>query len=115
MDQFVAHLGEPPQYPSGYVIFLQPARDDFFESPTPEEGAKIQEHFLRLQELTQAGIVLFAGPCTDQIGPGIVIFEAANEDEARKLMNADPAVAAGVFTAELHPVGFSLLRERDRN
>ncbi len=114
LDQFVKHLGSPPPYLSGYVMFLNPARDDFFESPTPEEGAKIQEHFTRLHELTKAGVVLFAGPCTDQIGPGIVLFEASSEAEAREIMEADPAVASGVFTAELHPIGFSLLRERDR-
>lgn len=114
MDQFVAHLGAPPQYISGYVMLLNPAREDFFENPDPAEGAKIQEHFQLLQKLTKEGVVLFAGPCTDQIGPGIVIFEASSEEEARELMENDPAVAAGVFTAELHPIGFSLMRERDR-
>ena len=114
MDQFVKELGMPPQYLSGYLMVLNPAREDFFENPTPEENAKIQEHFLRLQELTQEGVVLFAGPSTDEIGPGIVLFEAASEEEARRMLETDPAVSSGVFTAELHPIGFSLLRERDR-
>lgn len=114
MDQFVKELGMPPRYLSGYLMLLNPAREDFFENPDPADAAKIQEHFQRLQQLTQEGVVLFAGPSTDQIGPGIVIFEAESEDAAREIMEADPAVASGVFTAELHPLGFSLLRERDR-
>ncbi len=115
MDQFVNHLGAPPPYPSGYLILLNPSREDFFDTgPTPEEGAAIQQHFVRLQEQMNEGAVLFAGPCTDEIGPGVVLFEATSEEEAKAFMNADPAVEAGVFTAELHPIGFSLLRERDR-
>jgi uncharacterized protein len=33
----------------------------------------------------------------------IAIFEATDEAAARKFMEADPVVAAGVMTAELHP------------
>ena len=44
----------------------------------------------------------------------VVLFEAASEEEARRMLETDPAVSSGVFTAELHPIGFSLLRERDR-
>jgi uncharacterized protein YciI len=82
--------------------------------PTPEEDAVIQEHFVRLQEFAREGVVLFAGPCTDGVGPGIVLIEAASEAEAQTLMSDDPAVAAGVMRAMLHPINFSLLRERDR-
>src|SRR6056297_2247069 len=104
----------PPAQPSGWLITLQPVREGFFDAPTPEEGAAIQEHFLRLLRMTREGVVLFAGPCTDEVGPGIVIFEAPDEAAARRIMEEDPAVAAGVFAAKLHPINFSLLRERDQ-
>lgn len=39
---------------------------------------------------------------------------AAAAARARAFMKADPAVAAGVFEAALHPINFSLVRERDR-
>jgi len=41
---------------------------------------------------------------------GIAIFEAADEAAARKFMEEDPAVVAGVMTAELHP--FSVVLQR---
>jgi len=117
MDQYAARFAgpEPGARPSGWLLLLNPAREDFFETgPTPEEGASIGGHFRRLLEQTRAGVVLFAGPCTDEVGPGIVLFEAADEAAARAFMEADPAVAAGTFRAELHPINFSLMRERDR-
>jgi uncharacterized protein YciI len=42
---------------------------------------------------------------------GIAIFEANDEAAARKFMEADPAVAAGVMTAELHPFAVVLQRK----
>jgi len=118
MDQFAARFADGDDAggrPSGWLLLLNPAREDFFETgPTPEEGASIGGHFRRLLEQTRAGVVLFAGPCTDEVGPGIVLFEAADEAAARAFVEADPAVAAGTFRAELHPINFSLLRERDR-
>ena len=113
LDGMVEAIG-PPSAPMGWVLLLQPTREGFFDAPTPEEGAAIQQHFLRLLRMTREGDVLFAGPCTDEAGPGIVIFEAPDEAAARKVMEEDPAVAAGVFSAKLHPISFSLLRERDR-
>jgi uncharacterized protein len=43
---------------------------------------------------------------------GVVVFEAADEDAARRFMAADPAVVAGVMTATLHPSSLALLRGR---
>ena len=42
---------------------------------------------------------------------GIAIFEAADEDAARKFMQEDPAVAGGLMTAELHPFAVALQRK----
>jgi uncharacterized protein len=41
---------------------------------------------------------------------GIAIFEAADEEAARKYMLEDPAVAGGLMTAELHPFAVALQR-----
>jgi len=114
MNRVVETLGVPGAS-EGFVAFLRPTRADFFETaPTPEEGAALRAHFVRLRSMTREGTVLFAGPCTDGIGPGIVLFEAADEASARKMIEEDPAVSSGVFGAEVHPIRFSLLRERDR-
>ncbi len=42
---------------------------------------------------------------------GIAIFEAADEADARAFMEADPAVAAGLMTAEVHPFAVVLQRK----
>jgi uncharacterized protein YciI len=114
LDRFGERFGSVEKQ-TGYLVMLRPTREDLMTTgPTPEEDAAIQEHFVRLQELAREGVVLFAGPCTDGVGPGIVLIEAASEAEAQTLMSDDPAVAAGVMSATLHPINFSLLRERDR-
>ncbi|MCA9293725.1 MAG: SRPBCC domain-containing protein [Phycisphaerales bacterium] len=97
-----------------WVYLIQPTRNDFIETMTDAERTTIGEHFQYLLKLTQQGQVILAGPCTDMKAPGIVVFQAADETAARHIMESDPAVAAGVFGAELHPMRLSLLRERDR-
>ena len=42
---------------------------------------------------------------------GIAIFQAPDETAARRFMESDPAVVAGVMTAELHPFAVALERK----
>lgn len=88
-----------------YVIHL--TRPEAVSSPTEEESAAIDDHFVRLQHACSVGAVRLAGPATDGAF-GIVIFEAEDETAARSFMAEDPAVRAGVMTAELHPFHVSL-------
>ena len=83
------------------------------DDATDEESEVVGRHLNYLQRLLTEGRLLMAGPCIDGEGPGIIVFEAADEAEARATMEADPAVVAGVFSAELHPFRASLLRSRD--
>jgi uncharacterized protein YciI len=69
----------------------------------------MRAHLAYLRSLLDAGKLLLAGPSLDPPF-GIIVFEAENEDEARRLIEADPSVAAGVQTPELHPFRASLLR-----
>ena len=103
---------------SGWVyLFTGFSRPDLLKTMTDDERAILSDHSAYLRDLTKRGGVVFAGPCTDldspNRGPGIVIIEAGGEDEARSVMENDPAVKHGLFVAELHPLRFSLLRERD--
>ncbi len=41
---------------------------------------------------------------------GVVIFSAESQSEAERIMNDDPAVKAGLMTAELHPFCVSLVK-----
>jgi uncharacterized protein YciI len=80
---------------------------------TKEDQAVLGRHFVRFQEAAKSGQLILAGR-TSEPGDktfGIAIFEAPDEDAARKFMQEDPAVAGGLMTAELHPFAVVLQRE----
>jgi hypothetical protein len=54
------------------------------------------------QEPVRRACQSHAGPSLDPPF-GIIVFEAATEEEARRLIDADPSVASGLKTPELHP------------
>jgi uncharacterized protein len=83
------------------------------ENWTEKENKIVSEHFNHLKALTEEGVVIIAGRTLnmDDEGFGIVIFEAETELEARKMMEADPAVADGVMTAKLYPYSVALMRK----
>lgn len=60
--------------------------------------------FLRRQ--TEAGRIVATGPVLDQADDlmGISIVSAANLEQARKIVDEDPAVKAGRLKAEIRPV-----------
>ena len=80
---------------------------------TKEDKAALDRHFNRFKEATQSGQLILAGR-TQEPGDktfGIAIFMAADEAAARKFMENDPAVVAGLMTAELHPFALALERK----
>lgn len=89
------------------------SRPDLLQTMTAEESATLGEHARYIQQLTSLGVVVVAGPCTDMKGPGIVVFQTVNAPAARDIMENDPAVKAGIFKAELHPMRLSSVRGRD--
>ncbi|PYK16033.1 MAG: hypothetical protein DME55_12870 [Verrucomicrobia bacterium] len=95
-----------------YVLTLVP-RLHTDSAWTKEDNAVLERHFARFQEATKSGQLILAGR-TSEPGDktfGIAIFEAADEDAARKFMQEDPAVAGGLMTAELHPFAVALQRK----
>jgi len=80
---------------------------------TADDEAAVVRHYRRLKEGVERGQVILAGK-TDEPGDltfGLVIFEAEDEAAARAYMAADPAVVAGIMTAELRPYRVALLRK----
>src|SRR6266487_2003679 len=95
-----------------YVLRLVP-RLNSDANWTKEDKTVLERHFARFQEATKSGQLILAGR-TKEPGDktfGIAIFEAADEDAARKFMQEDPAVAGGLMTAELHPFVVGLQRK----
>lgn len=94
-----------------YLYRIQPVRTAMLaDGPTPEEEAAVHGHFEYLSRLTAEGVVTLAGRTlnTDETSFGIVIFLAEDDAAARSIMTSDPAVAAGVFRAELFPYRVAL-------
>lgn len=87
-----------------YIYRLEVTRPDMLtDGPTSEEERFLADHFSFLKAQAEDGIVMLAGR-TDTTGPetyGVVIFEAGDDEGARLVMAADPAVAGGVMTGEL--------------
>ena len=97
---------------SQYLYKIQPTRQGMLaQGPTPEEERIVGEHFAYLERLTGEGVVILAGRTlnTDSSSFGIVIFQAASDEEAGAIMKADPAVQGGVMRAELYPYRIALM------
>lgn len=95
-----------------YVLRLVP-RLHAISAWTKEDEAVLGRHFVRFQNAAKSGQLILAGR-TSEPGDktfGIAIFEAPDEDAARKSMQEDPAVAGGLMTAELHPFAVALERK----
>jgi uncharacterized protein YciI len=80
---------------------------------TKEDNMALDRHFTRFKLAVEKGELILAGR-TKEPGDktfGIAIFEAADEAAARSFMESDPAVVAGLMTAELHPFAVALQRK----
>jgi uncharacterized protein YciI len=94
-----------------FLYRIKPVRAEMLaEGPTDQEIAIIGEHFAYLERLVSKGVVLMVGRTliTDERSFGIVVFVKASEEEARALMEADPAVKNSVMEAELFPFTVAL-------
>jgi len=92
-----------------YLIVLKPPRPTFVTDATDEESAAVGEHFEYLKKLLSDGVLIMAGR-TDGAEMGLVVLTATNEAAGEAIMNADPAVKAGVFSAKLYPYRLALLK-----
>jgi uncharacterized protein YciI len=95
-----------------WIYFLNVPREDFANTMTEDEERVWDEHFERLKKLFSDGILVMAGPTLGRVNTGLVIFEADDEEAARRIMEADPAIVAGFASGELRQIKLSLLRGR---
>lgn len=89
-----------------WLYLVRPTRPEMLVSGlTAEEQATIGRHAAYCDDLGKAGVMLMVGR-TQTTTPdtlGISVFVAADEAEARRIMENDPAVKEGVMKAELYP------------
>lgn len=93
-----------------WIYFIRPPRENFAATMTEAEGEVWSQHFERLKRMEREGTLVLAGPTLGARNDGIVIFEAPDEEAARKVMNEDPTIVAGFATGELRPFRVSLMR-----
>ncbi|HSF39624.1 MAG TPA: YciI family protein [Thermoanaerobaculia bacterium] len=101
--------------PSQYLYTVHATRLEMLsEGPTSEETAIVDEHFSYLKDLAEKGTVLLVGRTqnNDETTFGLVIFQAGSEEEARAIMNGDPAVAHGIMHGRLYPYRIALKGSR---
>ena len=95
-----------------YVLRVTPKFHDPSSWKEGEQSA-VTRHFDRLSKAARTGQVIHAGRTNEPLDKtfGLVIFEAANEAEARAFMEEDPAIQAGVMSGMLHRYSVALLRQ----
>jgi uncharacterized protein YciI len=70
----------------------------------PQKNSILHQHLRNIVSLLQSGKAIIAGPFGDDTDlAGIFIFRAASIEEAKTLVDADPAVKAELITPEMHP------------
>jgi uncharacterized protein YciI len=96
-----------------WIYFLHPPREDFAATMTEEEEAVWKVHAERLRRLFDDGTVILVGPTEGRVNTGIAVFEAPDEEAARRIVDEDPVVEGGFARGELRPFRLFLLRGRD--
>lgn len=87
-----------------YLYLIRPTRPEMLSGGMTEaERDTVAAHFEYLKGLADRGVVRIAGRTlgSGDRAFGIVVFRAASEAEARRLVDDDPAVRARVMSAEL--------------
>lgn len=90
-----------------FIVQYRPTRSDILATMTPIEETAIGDHFDYLTSLLNQGVLVFAGR-RDDAAFGIAVFHADSEQHAKSIVDRDPAVAAGVFTASVGAFEFAL-------
>jgi uncharacterized protein YciI len=71
---------------------------------TPESRKLQEEHMANIRRMGEAGKLVIAGPFMDSGDlRGLYVFRVATPEEAKALVESDPAVKAGRLRFELHP------------
>ena len=82
-----------------YLFLYRPGPAWKADRPMTEQG--LGPHFRYLKGLLEQGRLFGAGPLLDNDG-GLAIVRAANLEDARAMLAADPAIASRIFEADVH-------------
>src|SRR5690349_19372797 len=100
----------PSPSKKAFLIRTQPVRATFVQDATKEEEKIMSEHFVYLKKLAADGKVVLAGPSINgEKTFGLIVVEVDDEAEARKIMEGDPSLKAGIQKGEVLPFRISIL------
>jgi uncharacterized protein YciI len=85
MKKYVALIGHGPHWIEGKSVYAQ--------------GKPIEDHLAAMRQHYDAGVLQLGGPFDH--GGGIAVLDVRDEAAARAVMDADPAVLAGVMVYEI--------------
>ncbi|MFX1328934.1 MAG: YciI family protein [Promethearchaeota archaeon] len=96
-----------------YYAIIKPYRQDFITNPNEEEDKIMSDHFSYLKSLLRQKKLVLAGPTLILEDPfGLIILEGETEEDARKLLEKDPSIIAGIQQiADFRPIRLSLIRK----
>jgi uncharacterized protein len=90
---------------SHYFMKLIPPRATFPEDMTEDEQRLMGEHAAYLREHFEAGRILAYGPVFQPGAPfGMACFHVASEQDARRIMDGDPTIKAGLNRYDVWPM-----------
>lgn len=82
----------------GLALALGHAGPAWDAAKRPQDQPHFREHSLNLKRLRDQGRLLMGARYADK---GLVLLQAANEEEAHAMMKQDPSIQAGVFSYTL--------------
>lgn len=96
-----------------YYVIIKPYRQDFLTNPKENEDKIMEDHFYYLKSLLKQKKLFLAGPTLITEDPfGVIILEVNTEKEAKKLIENDPSVKAGIQkVVDFRPIRLSLTKK----
>jgi uncharacterized protein YciI len=90
----------PKAAPPTYYLFVYSA-GPAWKTGQPMSVQGLGPHGAYMTKLFKEGVVLAGGPTTDPEGGGLALVKARDMAEAKALLAADPAINAGIMTAQV--------------
>ena len=90
-----------PQRVTLYAALVKPG-PVWRESQKSGQRLDMSRHFAYVMKMREQGKLVMGGPFADGSG-GLIVYRAASMDEAKTLVENDPAVIEKVFDPEIHP------------
>jgi len=88
-----------------YFLSFLVAGPKYVAGESPEHTALLPKHLAFIRKMVGERKLVFAGPFADEGRLfGMAIVAAPSLEQAREWMDQDPAVQAGFFAHEIHPV-----------